>query len=84
MSLTRLKSLTMMMALAFLAGCVSPSDQLYQEAMARYYQTIKTDGPLVPAYKVTGEKPYQNPLPKTYDLYNRQWRLQGHIKEWKY
>jgi hypothetical protein len=52
--------------------------------MARYYQTINTGGPLVPAYKVTGEKPYQNPLPKIYDLYDRQWHLQGHIKEWKY
>jgi hypothetical protein len=72
------------LALIAFTGCASPSDRLYQEAMARYYQTIKTGGPLVPAYKVTGEKPYQNPLPKTYDLYDRQWRLQGHIKEWKY
>lgn len=79
-----IKTITAGMALAALIGCASPSDRLYREAMAKYYQTINTGGPLVPAYEVTGAKPYQNTRPKTYGLYDRQWRLQGHIKERAY
>ncbi len=76
-----IKGLVICLALIAITACASPNDRIYREAMARYYQTINTGGPLVPAYKVTGERPYQNTKPKTFAIYDRYGSFQGTIKE---